>query len=98
MAKKQVKTFTASQEQFDYMRVCNNNDLAFYVKPVYNLSPNYYICRYKISKYKDISYLREDVTLPDKESNRLKFNEYDAWKKIFELYKEHSNKFKIKKL
>ena len=78
------------------MKVCINNDLAFCIQPSYNQSPNYYICRYKISKFKEVSYLREDVSIPDKESNRLRFNEYDGYSKVFALYEEYSKKF-IKK-
>lgn len=92
MAKKKVipKSYFASLEEVEYMKNCVKKDVAFCIEPCYNESSTYYIVRFKPSEYKKFGYLREDVSLPDDKSNRVKLNHFDATKKVYQLYTEYN--------
>lgn len=91
MAKKVIpKSYFASLEEVEYMRNCVNKDLAFCIEPCYNESSTYYIVRYKPSEYKKSGYMREDCTIPDSKTNRVRLSHFEATKKIYELYKQYN--------
>ena len=72
-----------SLEETKAMYICNKNDVAYVMQPIGKL--------YKIIKFKISDYLRV-ITL--KENNKeLEFTEFEASKKIMQLYTNQSKAF-----
>jgi hypothetical protein len=93
MAKiKSVKTYSFSKEDFENMRKVTNNNIALCLQPLYDKSSNYWITKYKIDDYKNVSYMRIDTSKPDSPNNRIVLNEFEALRKIAEHYKLIANK------
>ena len=83
MAKRQVNKYMPTSNEIECMNICLKNDLAYIVKPY---KTKYHIVKYQISNYKEVFYLKENDI-------KTEFTEYDALKKIMELYKQHSKRF-----
>ena len=67
-------------------RICILNNIAFCIRKVSYEENLYYVEKYNTKNVLKTLILRKDINLPYTPSNRLKLNEYDAWKKVFELY------------
>jgi len=86
MAKKESKKYFPTDTDLDNSRFCIQRDIAFCIQKVDSETEKCYIVKYKPSRYKDVSYMRINTTIPASFQNRLKLNEYDAWVKVFECY------------
>ena len=84
MAKKQTNKYIPTSSEIECMNICLENDLAYILKP---FKTKYHIIKYQISNYKEVFYLKEN-------NIKTEFTEYDALKKIMELYKLYSKRFK----
>jgi hypothetical protein len=84
MAKRQTVKYMPTGAEIECMNICLENDLAYILKP---FKTKYHIIKYQISNYKEVFYLKENDI-------KTEFTEYDALKKIMELYKLHSKRFK----
>lgn len=91
MAKKQIIQYIPTEEESKAMRICLNNDLAYCIER--NKDSTYYVIKYRPSNYKIINYLPVDTKLEATKDNRQTFNEYDGFKKVMDLYKQHSKRF-----
>jgi hypothetical protein len=91
MAKKQIIQYIPTDEEFKAMKICLDNDLAYYIERTKDSS--YYVIKYRPSNYKLINYLAIDTKLEATPSNRQTFNEYEGMKKVMDLYKQHSKRF-----
>ena len=91
MAKKQTLQYNPSDEESKAMKICLDNDLAYYIER--NKDSSYYVIKYRPSNYKLINYLTIDTKLESIPSNRQTFNEYEGMKKVMDLYKQHSKRF-----
>ena len=93
MAKiKSVKTYSFSKEDFENMHKVTSNNIALCLQPLYDKSSNYWITKYKIDDYKNVSYMRIDTSKPDSPSNRIVLNEFEGLRKMAEHYKLIANK------
>lgn len=90
--KKENKFYSPSEQDIEYAKYCTKRDLAIVITPIPDKPFSYWVCKYKISDYRNISFLRQDLSLPDTKYNRQVFNEHDALKKTFELYKQFHDK------
>ena len=85
MAKKTNSKYHATDEEMNAMNICNKNDLAYVIQPSKQAG------KYNVVKFQITNYLKV-FTLKEKETP-LEFNEVEASKKTFELYKQHSIKY-----
>lgn len=91
MAKKQTIQYLPSDEESKAMKICLDNDLAYYIKLAKDKL--FWVMKYRPSNYKVINYLPIDKMKEAIPDNRQTFTEYEAMKKVMELYKEHSKRF-----
>jgi hypothetical protein len=91
MAKKVTNKYSPTEEEMKAMHICNNNNLAYIQQAVSNTQ--FCIVKYEIDDYLRLNYLPEDKTKLGSITNRLLFNDYDASKKVMELYVQHSKRF-----
>jgi len=91
MAKKQTLQYMPSDEESKAMKICLDNDLAYYIKLAKDRQ--FWIIKYRPSNYKVINYLPIDTKLEAIPGNRQTFNEYEGIKKVMQLYKEHAKRF-----
>ena len=84
---KTVKKYSFSEEDFENMKKVNNSNIALCIQPLYDKSSNYWITKYRLDDYKNMSYMRIDLSKPDSINNRIVLNEFEALKKIAEHYK-----------
>ena len=91
MAKKQSIQYNPSDEEREAMKICLDNDLAYYMKLVKD--KKFWIIKYRPSNYKIINYLPIDKMQEATLANRQTFTEYEGIKKVMQLYKEHSKRF-----
>lgn len=85
MAKKQSEKYSPSEKEIQAMRICHRNDLAYVIQPIQN-SKLYHVIKFQISDNLKI-YTFEN------ENKKVEFSEYDAGKKVMELYTQHSKRF-----
>lgn len=86
MAKKQTEKYIPTDEEFKAMYLCNKNDLAYVIQALPH-NTKYCIVKFEISD--SLAYF----TLKEKDVI-IEFSEYDASKKVMELYTQHSKRFK----
>ena len=84
MAKRQTVKYMPTSSEIECMNICIKNDLAYVLKP---FKTKYHIIKYQISNYKEVFFLKENDI-------KVEFTEFEGLKKIMELYKQHSKKFK----
>lgn len=92
MAKKENKKYIPTEIDFKSMIYCNKRDIAFFISKLSQDNEKYYVIKYKISKYKDVSYMRKNISLQASFTNRLALKEYDALEKMFEYYRKTKDK------
>ncbi len=81
------KEFKPNEKQLEYARFSINIGIVLCMHPIQGMANSFWIEKYKLDDYKNTEFLREDLNKPKSVKNRKIFNEYDAWEKIFELYK-----------
>jgi len=86
MAKKQSEQYSPKEEELKSMRICWKNDLAYVVQPVKD-SNKYTVVKFKLSNIIEVHTFRENKI-------DVQFTEYEASKKVMELYSLHSKRFK----
>ena len=84
MAKKKEVRFYPAHQELNDMRICHQNNLAYVIVPA---GGN----KYWISKY-SLNDLHRQIYLEEK-NVRKEFSQYEADKKIMELYTQHSKRF-----
>lgn len=88
---KKKETYNPTLDDINNAVFCMKNRVA-YVPEAFGWK-EFYIKRLYLdedlssSKTKKDSYLRKDKTKSDRKYNRLTFNEVNAWKEVFRLYK-----------
>jgi len=85
MAKKQSEKYSPKEDEIQAMRLCWNNDLAYVIQPIQN-SKMYHVIKFQISDNLKIYTFEIDKT-------KIEFTEYEASKKVMELYTQHSKRF-----
>ena len=85
MFKKQQARYQPSHKQLNDMRICHQNSLAYVIVPAG--SNKYWISKYSLNDLQNQIYLTENNV-------RTEFSQYEADKKIMELYSFHAKRFK----
>ena len=85
MIKKQDVRFYPSHQEINDMHICHKNNLAYVIVPTG--SNKYFISKYSLNDLHRQIYLEENNV-------RKEFTQYEADKKIMELYTQHSKRFK----
>jgi hypothetical protein len=89
--KNKRKIYYPSELEVNAYKLCIKNNIAFCMTRISIDNDLYYIERYDPKYYNKSDYLRIDFNKPYSFNNRLKLQEYDAWKKVFELYLMQAN-------
>jgi len=84
MAKKSEQ-YTPTQKQISDMRLCWKNDLAYVVQPIKG-SSKYTVVKFQLSNSMQVHTLKEN-------NIDVQFTDYDASKKVMELYSLHAKRF-----
>lgn len=77
MAKRKIEIYQANYKEVDAMVYCVKRNVAYSLEA--NTNKRFYIVKYIPSDYKNIIYLKEN-------NKKVEFSEYEATKKIMELY------------
>lgn len=77
MAKRKIEIYQANYKEVDAMVYCVKRNVAYSLEA--NKSKRFYIVKYIPSDYKNVIYLKEN-------NKKIEFSEYEATKKIMELY------------
>ena len=77
MAKRKVDIYIPNSEEIDAMWYCVKRNVAYSIEA--NKNKRFYIVKYIPSDYKNVIYLKEN-------NKKVEFSEYEATKKIMELY------------
>jgi hypothetical protein len=77
MAKKQIERYSPTYIEVNAMVYCVKKNVAYSLEATND--KRFYIVKYIPTDYKNVIYLKEN-------NNKLDFNEYEATKKIMELY------------
>lgn len=77
MAKRKIEIYQANYKEVDAMVYCVKRNVAYSLEAKKN--KRFYIVKYIPSDYKNVIYLKEN-------NKKVEFNEYEATKKIMELY------------
>jgi hypothetical protein len=77
MAKRKIEIYQANYKEVDAMVYCVKRNVAYSLEA--NTNKRFYIVKYIPSDYKNVIYLKEN-------NKKVEFNEYEATKKIMELY------------
>jgi hypothetical protein len=85
MAKKQSEKYSPKENEIQAMRLCWKNDLAYVIQPVKN-SIKYNVIKFQISNNLELHFLKDN-------NINVEFTEYEASKKVMELYTQHSKRF-----
>jgi hypothetical protein len=85
MFKKQDVRFYPNYKELNDMRICHQNNLAYVVVPT--KKNKYWISKYSLKDLYTVIYLEENKV-------RKEFSQFEADKKIMELYTQHSKRFK----
>jgi len=85
MAKKYEVTYKPTENEIQSMYVCNRNDLAYVIQPI-QYTKKFKVVKFKISNALELHFLKEN-------NINVEFTEYDAQKKVMELYSLHSERF-----
>lgn len=81
MAKKKIEIFYPHYKQVEAMVYCVKRNVAYSLEA--NTNNLFYIVKYIPTDYKNVIYLKEN-------NKKLEFREYEANKKIMELYVNQS--------
>ncbi len=81
MAKKKIQIYYPHYTEVNAMVYCVGKNVAYAVEP--NKNKKFYIVKYIPSDYKNVIYLKEN-------NKKVEFSEYEATKKIMELYVNQS--------
>lgn len=81
MAKKKIEIYFVNYKEVEAMVYCVKRNVAYSLEA--NTNKKFYIVKYIPSDYKNVIYLKEN-------NKKVEFSEYDATKKIMELYKNQS--------
>jgi hypothetical protein len=85
MAKVKQEKYSPSESELEAMRICVRNDLAYIIKPI-QFSKMYHVIKFQITdNLKIYTY--------ELENKKIEFTEYEASKKVMELYTQHSKRF-----
>lgn len=85
MAKTKTEIYSPTETEILSMRICFKNDLAYVMQPIQS-SKLYHIIKFQISNHLIVHTLIEN-------DKKTEFTEYEAGKKIMELYTLHSKRF-----
>jgi len=85
MAKKQSEKYFPKEEEITAMKICFKNDLAYVIQPI-QTSKLYHVIKFQISDNLRIYTFEEN-------KQKIEFTEYEASKKVMELYTQHSKRF-----
>jgi hypothetical protein len=77
MAKRKIEIYQANYKEVDAMVYCVKRNVAYSLEA--NTNKRFYIVKYIPSDYKNVIYLKEN-------NKKVEFSEYEATKKIMELY------------
>lgn len=77
MAKRKIEIYQANYKEVDAMVYCVKRNVAYSLEA--NKNKRFYIVKYIPSDYKNVIYLKEN-------NRKVEFSEYEATKKIMELY------------
>jgi hypothetical protein len=81
MAKNKIEIYSPHYTEVEAMVYCVKKNVAYSLEA--NKDKRFYIVKYIPSDYKNVIYLKEN-------NKKLEFREYEATKKIMELYKNQS--------
>jgi len=81
MAKRKIEIYQANYKEVDAMVYCVKRNVAYSLEA--NTNKRFYIVKYIPSDYKNIIYLKEN-------NKKVEFSEFEATKKIMELYVNQS--------
>jgi hypothetical protein len=81
MAKKKIEIYSPHYTEVEAMVYCVKKNVAYSLEA--NKDKRFYIVKYIPSDYKNVIYLKEN-------NKKVGFSEYEATKKIMELYKNQS--------
>lgn len=77
MAKKKIEIYQANYKEVDAMVYCVKRNVAYSLEA--NTNKKFHIVKYIPTDYKNVIYLKEN-------NKKVEFSEYEATKKIMELY------------
>lgn len=77
MAKRKIEIYQANYKEVNAMVYCVKRNVAYSIEA--NKNKRFYIVKYIPSDYKNVIYLKEN-------NKKVEFSEYEATKKIMELY------------
>jgi hypothetical protein len=77
MAKRKIEIYQANYKEVDAMVYCVKRNVAYSLEA--NTNKRFYIVKYIPSDYKNVIYLKEN-------NKKVEFSEFEATKKIMELY------------
>ena len=77
MAKRKIELYYPTLSEIKAMTYCVGKNVAYSLEA--NKNKRFYIVKYIPSDYKNVIYLKEN-------NNKVEFSEYEATKKIMELY------------
>lgn len=81
------KIYSPTLKQLEYARYCVSTGLAVCIHPIPDRPTMYWIEKHRLEDYKKPVFLRKDTDKKDSVDNRQVFSEFDAWDKVFEMYK-----------
>jgi hypothetical protein len=81
MAKRKIEIYQANYKEVDAMVYCVKRNVAYSLEA--NTNKRFHIVKYIPSDYKNVIYLKEN-------NKKVEFSEYEATKKIMELYVNQS--------
>ncbi len=81
MAKKKIEIYFVNYKEVEAMVYCVKRNVAYSLEA--NTNKKFYIVKYIPTDYKNVIYLKEN-------NKKVEFSEYEATKKIMELYKNQS--------
>lgn len=85
MAKSKVEKYSPTESELESMRICVRNDLAYIIRPIQN-SKMYHVIKFQVTDNLKIYTYEID-------KKQIEFTEYEASKKVMELYTQHSKRF-----
>ena len=85
MAKKQSEKYSPSEKEIQAMRICWKNDLAYVIQSIKD-SSKYNVVKFQISNNLELHFLKDN-------NINVEFTEYEASKKVMELYTQHFKRF-----
>ena len=91
MAKIKQNRYYPTEEEMKAMYICNKNNLAYIQQAV--TSSEFCIVKFQIDDALRLSYLPVDKTKLGSITNRILLKDYDAAKKVMELYEQQAKRF-----